>query len=137
MSVKEMSIKDQTYDVLRGFVPAKKLEPTKIIFPDGSYAEGYDPYSEVETYIEEYAELHKWPLEDYVVMIKVDPDKEGHTTTILEFNGCFDCWTHDWYEGEKEVKLIGFCPQSSAAETGWIMMNNKEGVYKPETDEED
>lgn len=46
---------------------------------------------------------------NYIVRIKAD---EYEHTVYVEFNG-MDVrweWAYDWWEGEKDVWLLGFCP---------------------------
>lgn len=64
-----------------------------------------DPYQEVANIVESACKYYA----DHLVTLMIDG---RFTSQILLFDaekGCF-VWMNDWYEGEKEVSLIGFAP---------------------------
>ena len=48
---------------------------------------------------------------DYLVTLLLDGEEE---TVLLLYDGAIDLyeWEYDWYEGQKEVKVLGFMPIS-------------------------
>ncbi len=64
-----------------------------------------DPYTEVGNIVEDWCETHYYG--DALVTLFID----GRVTTeYLEFNGdtMQFTWANDWWEGEKDIELIGF-----------------------------
>lgn len=69
-----------------------------------------DPYTEIANYIESWClSDHGW-CEDCLVTISRDNEE---ITEILFYTsmGEFE-WEMDWWEGEKDIKLLGFRPIS-------------------------
>lgn len=66
-----------------------------------------NPYNDICIPIEEWCLKNYYT--DFLVTIQLD-DRE--TTEYLEFNAMTlgFIWKNDWWEGEKEVKLLGFIP---------------------------
>lgn len=65
------------------------------------------PYEEIADVISDWCETHGY--EDFLVTIDLDGDL---ITEVLEFDGnkCEFVWSMDWWEGEKNVSLVGFRP---------------------------
>lgn len=66
-----------------------------------------NPYNDICIPIEEWCQKNYYT--DFLVTIKVDDFKY---TEYLEFNGNtmqFE-WLNDWWEGEKDIRLLGFIP---------------------------
>lgn len=69
--------------------------------------ESKDPYTEIANIIDEWCKKNFY--DSFVVTIS----RDGQIITeYLEFDGGdFDfIWENDWYEGEKDIVLIGFMP---------------------------
>lgn len=64
-----------------------------------------DPYEEVAKIIEGWCEMHYYG--SAIVTLSID---RLETTEYLEFNGSemTFIWENDWWEGEKDVYLLGF-----------------------------
>ena len=93
--------------------------------------ESKDPYTEIANIINEWCKKNFY--DSFVVTIS----RDGQIITeYLEFDGGdFDfIWENDWYEGEKDIVLIGFMPMQQlrvygAGETNYDKvraMNNEE-----------
>lgn len=65
------------------------------------------PYETILRPIEEWCEKNGYF--DFLVTILLDGNE---TTQVLEFDGNVAdfVWLNDWWEGEKDVKLLGFSP---------------------------
>lgn len=65
------------------------------------------PYETVSRPIEEWCKENYYT--DFLVTIQIDGRE---TTEVLGFNGDIVdfVWLSDWWEGEKNVKLLGFSP---------------------------
>lgn len=66
---------------------------------------GDDPYEEVAKIVERWCEKHYY--NSALVTLSIDGVE---TTEYLEFDGSemTFIWENDWWEGEKEVQLLGF-----------------------------
>jgi len=69
-----------------------------------------DPYTEIANYIEKWCLSDQGWCEDCLVTISRDNEE---ITEILFYTsmGEFE-WEMDWWEGEKDIKLLGFRPIS-------------------------
>jgi hypothetical protein len=65
------------------------------------------PYSEIADLIEKWCEEHYYT--DFLVTISINGEP---VTEVLEFDGnnVSFVWLHDWWEGEKDVHMLGFYP---------------------------
>lgn len=65
------------------------------------------PYDWIRDNVEAYASIFGY--DDYLVTIAID----GRTTTelLLCDNGDLE-WANDWWEGETDIRLLGFIPIS-------------------------
>lgn len=65
------------------------------------------PYESILRPIEEWCKKNGYF--DFLVTILLDGNE---TTQVLEFDGDMAdfVWLNDWWEGEKDVKLLGFSP---------------------------
>ena len=82
-----------------------------------------DPYDTVADLIEEDCTARGY-YSNYVVRVKTD----GYEHTVyVEFNG-MDLrweWAYDWWEGEEDVWLLGFCPIDEVELPDAILENGK------------
>lgn len=69
-----------------------------------------DPYTEIVNYIEAWCQSSKGWYEDFLVTISRD-DEEITEILFYTSSGEFE-WEIDWWEGEKDIKLLGFRPIS-------------------------
>ena len=65
-----------------------------------------DPYKEAADIIGKWA--WKNGFDSFVVTLELD----GEITTelLLLENGTDFFWEHDWWEGQKSITMLGFCP---------------------------
>lgn len=74
--------------------------------------------------------LAKFPVDDYVVRLKLKYDDEKdyrYTNEILEFDGDDYVWSNDWDEGQQDVEVIGYMPVSDI-DTFCIPIDKKQFV---------
>lgn len=72
--------------------------------------------------IDEYCDYNGY--EDMLVTVQADGEI---LTIVLEFdavNGTW-CWSWDWYEGQKNVELLGFVPLSHIKVVGMEVHYNE------------
>lgn len=79
------------------------------------------PYDQVVRTIEEWCQKHGY--ENMLVTLRLCTDSNFAWYTItefLEFDGSNVefIWLNDWWEGERYVELLGFCPLS------WLRFDN-------------
>ena len=67
--------------------------------------ESGNPYNEIADIVNSWCEKNHY--DHFLVTIAVDGEE---TTEILEFDGgkAEFAWASDWWEGEKDVQLLGF-----------------------------
>lgn len=67
-----------------------------------------DPYTEAAEIIEQWANKNYY--DDFVVTLRLDGEI---VTTLLCVDEAANMeWDNDWWEGQKEVRMIGFAPLS-------------------------
>ena len=72
------------------------------------WSEKSNPYQEVIDILTVWSMNHHF--EDMIVRISLNGEE---TNEILLCDGTFGCdyyFNNDWWEGEKDVYLVGFCP---------------------------
>lgn len=88
----------------------KKQEGKK---PIGIKVQGDNPYTEIANIIDD------WCKKNYYESAFVTLSLNGRVTTeYLSFNGNFE-WDMDWWEGERDVVLIGFRMRHDAVFYGY------------------
>ena len=65
-----------------------------------------DPYTEAAEIIEQWAKKNYY--DDFVVTLRLDGKIETTLLCMTE-NANFE-WEDDWWEGQKEIRIIGFTP---------------------------
>lgn len=67
-----------------------------------------DPYTEAAEIIEQWAKKNYY--DDFVVTLRLDGEV---ITTLLCMDEAANLeWNDDWWEGQKEIRIIGFTPLS-------------------------
>ena len=87
--------------------------------------ESNDPYTEIADIIKEWCEKNCWC--DFVVTIAINGEE---LTDFLSFDAAeMDfIWEVDWWEGEKDVQLLGFLPIDNIRIYGYPP-NDRIGFY--------
>lgn len=67
------------------------------------------PYDEIASIIEKWCAKNFWDA--FIVTLSLDGEE---STEILEIDGCGNSfvWVSDWWEGQKNIELLGFMPIS-------------------------
>ena len=68
-----------------------------------------DPYTEIGDYIDEYCLSKLGYYTSFLVTIEING---AEITEILSFETDSFIWDSDWWEGEQDIKLLGFRPIS-------------------------
>ena len=82
-----------------------------------------DPTDVISDMIEDDCEERGY-YSNYIIRVKAD---EIEHTIYVEFNGAYGRWewAYDWWEGEKDVWLLGFCPIDELELPDAILENGK------------
>lgn len=68
-----------------------------------------DPYDEIGGIIESACEHGEYPYSTFAVTVLVD-GRESTEIMYFDFERCVFVWDIDWWEGERDVQLLGYCP---------------------------
>lgn len=83
-----------------------------------------DPYTEAAEIIEQWAKKNYY--DDFVVTLRLEGEI---VTTLLCMDEAANMeWANDWWEGQKEVRMIGFVPLSDLLCIGEPIKGNRNFV---------
>lgn len=102
-------------------------------FPDGTNVITDDPYAAIANYISDFLEEQQGYFTDQIVVINSDTDmfpNDDHWMTTICYSDTdhMNGFLHDFYEGQKHIKLIGFTNLESVGD--WIVKNVNQEFFR-------